>query len=141
MMGTRALAASISERARKVKGSVTFWAGSMMSQGRNYMQEQADAATKTVDRELVLHYIDKLYTIYGEMGREYNRIFFLLILASFIVFGLSLGIVSVDRSFAFGGLTVGVNSGLLLIGGSTLIGVLLIYMLSLNDSGQVPNFL
>lgn len=105
------------------------------------MQEQADAATKTVDRELVLHYIDKLYTIYGEMGREYNRIFFLLILASFIVFGLSLGIVSVDRSFAFGGLTVGVNSGLLLIGGSTLIGVLLIYMLSLNDSGQVPNFL
>lgn len=98
------------------------------------MEEADQAPQKPVDRELVLHYIDKLHTAYVETGQALNRYLFLLVITAFLIFGLSLGIVTIDRSFSFGGLTVAINSGLILIGGSALIGMLYIYVLSLYEA-------
>lgn len=95
------------------------------------MEEADEAPQKPVDRELVLHYIDKLYVAYIESVHALNRAALLLIIVSLLVFGLSLGIIAVDSSFALGGLTVGANSALILITGSVFISLLLIFFFSL----------
>ncbi len=88
--------------------------------------------SENVDRELTLHYIDKVHTSLLETGQSINRSIVSLALLVVIILALSSGIVSVNQNISLGGFNFNVSISIVLTGGAWAIGLLFIYILGLD---------
>jgi|SRR5579859_5949084 len=84
------------------------------------------------EKELVLHYIDKVHSSLTGTITALNRVWILLVVFSFILIILCFGLVSTGNSgFSYGGLNLIVPLWIIIFGGAWVIGILFIYLLSL----------
>lgn len=90
------------------------------------------------DKELILHYIDKVHSSLTGTITALNRVWILLVVFSFILIILCFGLVSTSNSgFSYGGLNLIVPFWIIIFGGAWVIGILFIYMLSLETQRGV----
>ncbi len=79
------------------------------------------------EKDIVLHYIDKLHAFMIVNERTRGRISVLLFLASCAVIILSNGIVSTDQTLSIGALVLAIPYWLALLAGAWIVGILFIY--------------
>jgi hypothetical protein len=84
------------------------------------------------DKELILHYIDKIHSVQMDTVRRTNSIFAIQTIFALLLIAYCTGIISVDEQIAFGGMKINVASQFFLLGGAYLIGVLYIHYLGLS---------
>src|SRR3989442_9874465 len=79
------------------------------------------------EKDIVLHYIDKLHTFVIVNERTRGRISVFLLLSSCAVIMLSTGIVSTDQTLSIGTLALAIPYWLALMAGAWIVGILFIY--------------
>ena len=84
------------------------------------------------DKIVILHYIDKNHNMVIEAGKAINGVMVFLTLATFIVIALASGIVSADQKISIIGINLAIPPWLLLVGGTGIVGGLLIYLCCLD---------
>lgn len=85
------------------------------------------------DKEVVLHYIDKVHNGLTETVQILNRIGILLALLSIFTIALSAGLVSANQNYSFEGLNFVISYWIIIMSGAWATGILSIYYMSLDN--------
>ena len=85
-----------------------------------------------VDRELLLHYIDKLHGSLLETGRTMNRVILWMAILSLFALAIAIGVVESDGILAMSGVNFRLPISVLLLGSSGLLAILFVYFLALS---------
>lgn len=84
-----------------------------------------------MEKELVLHNINNLFTDFRLVQRRFNRFFSLKILCSIVLIALAHDIISIDQQIRFLDVNFNINLPILLVVGMWAIGILFICSLAL----------
>lgn len=86
---------------------------------------------KPTSEEVSLHYIDKIHAVLLETGKRINGAILSLLICSLTLVAVSVDAIVVDRRVAIDGFQIDISPSLLLVGGSWIVGILLLYLLGL----------
>ncbi len=85
------------------------------------------------DKDVVLHYIDKVHNALTETVQVLNCIGILLTLLSIFTIALSVGLVSANHNYSIGGLNFVISYWIIIMSGAWATGILSIYYMSLDN--------
>src|SRR5215510_928056 len=104
--------------------------------GNSRIRSKVVKSKEEVERQLILHYIDKTHQTYLEIWRSFNRTAIFQILLSLLVIALSTGLISVTQEISITGHKLESSYWLVLFVSLWILGCCFAYLIALTIHGE-----